>query len=93
MAAGRPQEAAEALANAIRLDARMPAGHFYLAQIFDGFGQEEMAMAGYKAAVALKPDLVDAQMRLGDLFRARDLRSGGGSRLPRRSLRGCRRDG
>ena len=66
MAVDRPQEAAETFANVIRLDGRMPAAHFYLAQIFDGFGQEEMAMAGYKAAVALKPDLVDAQMRLGD---------------------------
>src|ERR1700690_3080381 len=34
-----------------------------------------MAMAGYKAAVALKPDLVDAQMRLGDLYLACDLRA------------------
>jgi tetratricopeptide (TPR) repeat protein len=73
--AGRPQEAAEALATAIRLDGRMPAAHFYLAQIFDGFGQEEMAMAGFKAAVTLKPDLIDAQMRLGDLYLARDLRA------------------
>jgi tetratricopeptide (TPR) repeat protein len=75
MIAGRPQEAAEALATAIRLDGRMPAAHFYLAQIFDGFGQEDMAMSGYKAAVALKPDLIDAQMRLGDLYLARDLRA------------------
>ena len=75
MAVDRPQEAAETFANVIRLDGRMPAAHFYLAQIFDGFGQEEMAMAGYKAAVALKPDLVDAQMRLGELYRARDLRA------------------
>jgi Tfp pilus assembly protein PilF len=48
MAAGRPQEAAETLALAIRLDGRMPTAHSYLAQIFDGFGQEAMAMAGYK---------------------------------------------
>ena len=75
MAAGRLQEAVETLALAIRLDARMPTAHFYLAQIFDGFGQEAMAIAGYKAAVALKPDLVDAQMRLGDLYLARDLRA------------------
>ena len=75
MAAGRPQEAAETLALAIRLDGRMPTAHSYLAQIFDGFGQEAMAMAGYKAAVALKPDLVDAQMRLGDLYLARDLKA------------------
>jgi tetratricopeptide (TPR) repeat protein len=75
MAAGRPQEAAETLAGAIRLDGRMPTAHYYLAQIFDGFGQEAMAMTGYKAAVALKPDLVDAQMRLGDLSLARDLRA------------------
>jgi tetratricopeptide (TPR) repeat protein len=75
MATGRPQEAAETLANAIRLDGRMPDAHYYLAQIFDGFGQEAMAMAGYKAAVALKPDLIDAQMRLGDLYLARDLRA------------------
>jgi hypothetical protein len=34
-----------------------------------------MAMAGYKAAVALKPDLIDAQMRLYDLYLARDLRA------------------
>ena len=32
-------------------------------------------MAGYKAAVALKPDLLDAQMRLGDLCLARDLQA------------------
>jgi tetratricopeptide (TPR) repeat protein len=75
MATGRPQEAAETLAVAIRLDGRMPTAHYYLAQIFDGFGQETMAMAGYKAAVALKPELVDAQMRLGDLYLARDLRA------------------
>jgi tetratricopeptide (TPR) repeat protein len=75
MATGRLQEAAETLALAIRLDGRMPTAHYYLALVFDGFGQEEMAMAGYKAAVALKPDLVDAQMRLGDLYLARDLRA------------------
>ncbi len=75
MAAGRLQEAAETLALAIRLDGRMPTAHYYLAQIFDGFGQEAMAIAGYKAAVALKADLVDAQMRLGDLYLARDLKA------------------
>jgi tetratricopeptide (TPR) repeat protein len=75
MAAAQPQQAAETLALAIRLDGRMPNAHFYLAQIFDGFGQEAMALTGYKAAVALKPDLVDAQMRLGDLYLARDLRA------------------
>lgn len=75
MVTGRPQESAEALSLAIRLDGRMPTAHYYLAQIFDGFGQEAMAIAGYKAAVALKPDLVDAQMRLGDLYLARDLRA------------------
>ena len=75
MATGRLQEAAETLALAIRLDGRMPTAHYYLAQIFDGFGQEAMAMAGYKAAVALKPDLLDAQMRLGDLCLARDLQA------------------
>ena len=75
MAMGRLQEAAQTLALAIRLDGRMPTAHYCLAQIFDGFGQEAMAMAGYKAAVALKPDLVDAQMRLGDLYLARDLRA------------------
>jgi tetratricopeptide (TPR) repeat protein len=74
MATGRLQEAAETLALAIRLDGRMPTAHYYLGQIFDGFGQEAMAIAGYQAAVALKPDLVDAQMRLGDLYLARDLR-------------------
>jgi tetratricopeptide (TPR) repeat protein len=75
MVTGRLEEAAETLARAIRLDGRMPTAHYYLAQIFDGFGQEAMAMAGYKAAVALKPDLVDALMRLGDLYLARDLRT------------------
>src|SRR5262249_12585003 len=75
MAAGRPQEAAETLAVAIGLDGGMPTAHYYLAQIFDGFGQEAMAIAGYKATVALKPNLVDAQMRLGDLYLARDLRA------------------
>jgi tetratricopeptide (TPR) repeat protein len=75
MTTGRTHEAAECFALAIRLNGRMPTAHHYLAQIFDGFGQEAMAMAGYKAAVALKPDLVDAQMRLGDLYLARDLRA------------------
>ena len=37
-------------------------------------GQEEKAMAGYRAAVALKPNLVAAQLRLGDLYAARGLR-------------------
>jgi predicted Zn-dependent protease len=42
MATGRLQEAAETFALAIRLDGRIPAAHYYLAQIFDGFGQEAM---------------------------------------------------
>jgi Sulfotransferase family/Tetratricopeptide repeat len=53
----------------------MATAHHFLGWIFDNAGQEAKAMAAYQAAVALKPDLVAAQLRLGELYQSRRLRA------------------
>lgn len=70
---GRLEQAAEAFTAALNGNLRIPTAHYWLAYIFDCKGKEAKAMAGYKAAVALKPDLVAAQLRLGELYHSRRL--------------------
>ena len=71
LALGRLEQAADAFSAALDLNLRIPTAHYYLAHICDCKGQETKAIAGYKAAVALKPDLVAAQLRLGELYHSR----------------------
>ena len=84
IAAGEPELVAQALIAAMRFNPGSASAHHHLAQILDSLGQEEKAMAGYQAAVALKSNWVAAQLRLGHpLCRAGSPGRGGG-RLPRR---------
>jgi tetratricopeptide (TPR) repeat protein len=74
-AAGRLEEAVEAFTAALRRGSSLATTHHFRAVILDNLGQLANAMEGYKAAVALNPDLVAAQIRLGEIYLGRRLRA------------------
>jgi tetratricopeptide (TPR) repeat protein len=57
----------------LRLEAGIATAHHHLAYIFDVQGLDAKAMAGFQAAVKLKPDLGATQYRLGELCPSRRL--------------------
>jgi tetratricopeptide (TPR) repeat protein len=69
------EEAVEAFTAALRLDPSLATTHHFRAVILDDLGQVANAMEGYQAAVALNPDLVAAQIRLGEIYLGRRLRA------------------
>ncbi len=73
LAAGRHEEAAQALVQALRLDRDRAGAHLGLAWIFDGRGDLAVAQGAYRQVLRLAPGHAAAHSRLGQILAMTDV--------------------
>lgn len=67
--AGRIDQGAQLIAQAIAADGQRPDFHYNLGIVLKAQGQLKQAAASYQRAVALKPDYADAHNNLGNIWK------------------------